>query len=1716
MTTRRYCAVYGYGILVYFLFALTVVQTRANDWPCYRGPNSDGHTDEKITIWPPQELWRAHVGQGFSQVVVSQGKVYTMGWANNQNQVWCFKETSTGVDPTPVWKAAYSSAAGNNGGTSLMGTYPTPAVDGGQVYTFDNVGVLNCYSAASGALLWSSTAFSGGGPNSAGSPLVEGDLVIVDAGGNNGASAISKTTHNVVWGANGSGERYTSPFAATVGSQRTIIGYGANITGLDPATGNVLWYYPNPVPTHSGGVANPMIVDGNKLFVSEGYNNGCSLFDLTGASGQLANRAWHNNNLCTKENAAALYKGYAYGSSEPGSGSGLTCLNLANGNAMWQQSGFGPESATLSAGDQLIVMTGDNSVQAGNGSLVVAQATSTAYTELHRLTGILSDYTWTVPTLCNGNLYVRSRDGTLICYSVGAAPVQGCSTKITFSGYSKSETLTNFPALVCLSTNIAGFDYAQFSSQGGGDLRFTASDGTTPLNYELDTWNNTGVSYAWVQVPKLTAGTFIWAFWGNAGLTAPACTTNGATWDSTFVGVWHMNETVSTGGTQHDSTANHLDGTFTATSPSASGVAAVIGKGDHINGNGGLHIPDSAKLHVMEQTTWSVWSKSDNANSVGWYGYMMVFPNDLYLGPHPGNGNAEVMFANYDCSNGRHGTYYTATDIATWNYWGGVNDSVSGNQYIYCNGYNDLNPSRQPDPMYRSDSVTTMKTGDGNGLGIGFHPDNPNGNQLSLDEARLESVPRASNWMWSCYMTMASNSSFQTYSIVQGSGYIPVPGTLQFSASAYSIVENGGAVTILVTRTNGSSGPVTVNYSTANGTAVAGTDYTAAGGTLSFDDSETSKTFAVTILDDAVSEPDKTVNLALSSPGGGASLGAFSSAVLTIVDDDRPMMQFSSATFEGSSVNNGAFATITVTRTKVTSGAVSVSYATANGTAIAGTDYTAISGTLNFADGETSKTFTIPIAHKSVYEADKTVNLSLSNPTGGTYGALVGVPGTAVLTIVGPPMPTSYDAWANRARITFSGYDKNETLTNFPALVILGNNLSGFAYNQFASSSGGDLRFTDSTGTNTLRHEIDAWSTSGKSYVWVQVPRFTNNCSIWAFWGNASATTAPGYTTDGSVWDSNFVGVWHMNSTTSPDSTANRLNVTGTYGNTNAVGLIGGAQGFASASSTHMVVPNNSKMVFGGTDNYILSAWAYVPSAPSGWHALAVKSPNIGTCYAIMENSATWVYASEASIWGAGVPVPGSWNYVAIQQSYANWNRTVYANGAQTAVAPGVNNSTVGTGDLWFGGDTIGEYFDGLLDEIRLEKTTRSANWIWACYMTMGSNSLFGTYSEVRQSGGSSGNPPVISSSTTANATVGQAFSYQITASGTPTSYNATGLPFGLSVNTGSGLISGTPTTAGNSSVTISAINGSGTGQATLNITISAAGSAPTGLLGWWKLDETSGTTAADSSGNGNNGTLNGAPVWQPTGGKLAGALNFNYGDYVNCGYAASLSTPSVTVAFWMKPSQMAIMCPVDKLPMTTGAGYAVRLRDTGAIWFRLGAEPGVNYDVYGDQLYTNGVWIHVAATFDSASGAARLYINGVMAAHHPTYALTLSAASTPLLFAKENKTGNEPYVGLLDDVRVYDHALTSTEIATVMAGGTVGGGVQAPRISSCVRSSGNCPGLSWTSDSGVTYAVYKSTNLLAGWIAQPLTNIVGDGNTKMFTDPAPLQRDAFYRITAR
>lgn len=226
------------------------------------------------------------------------------------------------------------------------------------------------------------------------------------------------------------------------------------------------------------------------------------------------------------------------------------------------------------------------------------------------------------------------------------------------------------------------------------------------------------------------------------------------------------------------------------------------------------------------------------------------------------------------------------------------------------------------------------------------------------------------------------------------------PGTLAFSGAGYSGGEGGGAVTITVKRTDGSQGAVSVDYSTADGTAVAGSDFTATSGTLNWADGDSSdKTFQVAILDDAEVEGSETFTVSLASPSGGASLGSPATASVAVSSNDTPSSS-GSIRFTAASANvaeNAGSVTLSLERTGGSSGAVSVNWATANGTATAGADFTAANGSVSFGDGETGpKSIQVTIADDTTEESSESFSVALSAPSG---GAALGSPASATVTI---------------------------------------------------------------------------------------------------------------------------------------------------------------------------------------------------------------------------------------------------------------------------------------------------------------------------------------------------------------------------------------------------------------------------------------------------------------------------------------------------------------------------------------------------------------------------------------------------------------------------------------------------------------------------------------------------------------------------------------------
>lgn len=378
--------------------------------------------------------------------------------------------------------------------------------------------------------------------------------------------------------------------------------------------------------------------------------------------------------------------------------------------------------------------------------------------------------------------------------------------KITFSGYTRPETLSYFPVLVSLSTNLPGFSYAGFASPNGSDLRFADSTGTRELAYEIDQWDDSnGVSSVWVQVPSLSGtNTSIWAYWGNPNdTTPPAYTTNGAVWEpASFLGlpgydvVYHLQQTNFP---YVDSTTNY---------PALTGVApgralGIVGYAGVFTGSQYL---DAGDVNLGNQFTESAWvNLAPNESNI----------QGIWCNGPGGYSTAEaVMFINdYNTADGAllfgvdNAQPETATGLVNSNQWylvtAAVNRSAATIQF-----YVDGNPEAASSGV-TSDFPTNADMNLGRFTGGSFPLDG------MMEEARIHAGIDDSNWVWADYMTVASNSVFTAYSSV--TNIITLPITLTIRASGTNVILSWPAgalqaapvVTGPYTTVNGATSPYT-------------------------------------------------------------------------------------------------------------------------------------------------------------------------------------------------------------------------------------------------------------------------------------------------------------------------------------------------------------------------------------------------------------------------------------------------------------------------------------------------------------------------------------------------------------------------------------------------------------------------------------------------------------------------------------------------------------------------------------------------------------------------------------------------------------------------------------------------------------------------------------------------------------------------------------------
>ncbi len=394
------------------------VPASPGDWPQWRGPGRDGRSAEKAfrTDWqdgPPATAWRRPLGGGYGSMAVVAGRLYVQDRQGNDERVVCL-DTADGHER---WSFAYP--ADYQGIGYGAGPRATPTVHDGLVYTVGATGVFLCLKPATEegkppTVTWRHdlvpefhTTLPQWGM--ACSPLIEGNLVIVQPGGPEGSvAAFDRRSGALVWRALDDPSGYSSPVAATLAGVRQIVAFtGKGVAGLRAADGRRLWYFDWP-EQFEGNIATPIVV-GDFVFISSAYNRGgCALLEVHSANGDeeqhvspvyVKRTKLMRNHHCT----CVLHDGCLYGFDNDF----LKCVDLRTATEKWVSRDPG-KGCLIEADGHLIILT-----QAGVLAVADAKPEKCTITGRFQVFADAGDV-WALPVLSNGRLYLRGKE-EIVC-----------------------------------------------------------------------------------------------------------------------------------------------------------------------------------------------------------------------------------------------------------------------------------------------------------------------------------------------------------------------------------------------------------------------------------------------------------------------------------------------------------------------------------------------------------------------------------------------------------------------------------------------------------------------------------------------------------------------------------------------------------------------------------------------------------------------------------------------------------------------------------------------------------------------------------------------------------------------------------------------------------------------------------------------------------------------------------------------------------------------------------------------------------------------------------------------------------------------------------------------------------------------------------------------------------------------------------------------------
>jgi len=383
----------------------------AQDWPRWRGANGDGvvtgFTAPKA--WPDQlkQRWKITVGVGHSSPLVVGARVFLHARAG-ENEVTAAYDLNTGKT---IWQDSYPVTYTMNPAATGHGKGPksTPVYSDGKLYAFGITGVLSCYDAAKGRLLWRkdfAKQFKTTSPDfgTAASPIIDRGLLIVYVGGDkNGAlKAFDPATGEEKWSCNGDGPGYATPVVVEIAGKRQIVTQSQQyLIGVWADNGSLLWKIPFTT-AYDQNIVTPIRY--KDLLIFSGINKGVFAVRVGWRDDKwTTDTVWENKEVSMYMNSPLLAGDLLFGMSHKNKGQ-FFCLDAATGKTLWTgDPRQGENAAMVIAGDTIFSLTND-------ADLIVTSAADKGAKMIKKY-HVAEKPTWAHPAIVGKNILIKDETG---------------------------------------------------------------------------------------------------------------------------------------------------------------------------------------------------------------------------------------------------------------------------------------------------------------------------------------------------------------------------------------------------------------------------------------------------------------------------------------------------------------------------------------------------------------------------------------------------------------------------------------------------------------------------------------------------------------------------------------------------------------------------------------------------------------------------------------------------------------------------------------------------------------------------------------------------------------------------------------------------------------------------------------------------------------------------------------------------------------------------------------------------------------------------------------------------------------------------------------------------------------------------------------------------------------------------------------------------------